>query len=80
MSLADHNQLGLACNPNVYPKDDVFNLFQGPFSMKRRCFVGYDTNKFVFDYALDFHKKYKGKAKFSYNVLMDAHEWTTFVP
>lgn len=32
------------------------------------------------DYILDFHKKYKGKAKFSYNYFAEGHEWTTFVP
>lgn len=32
------------------------------------------------EYAFDFHKKYKGKPKFSYNVFIDGHELSTFVP
>lgn len=42
--------------------------------------MGQETGKYVFDYAVDFHRKYKGKAKYSYNVLIDGHEWSTFVP
>ena len=52
-------------------------MMQGPFSITKRCFLKKDVSQYIFDYALDFHKKYKGKRKYSFNYLMDGHEMTT---
>ena len=52
----------------------------GPFSITEHCFLKKDVSNYVFDFAIDFHKKYKGKAKYSFNYQIDAHEPSTFVP
>ena len=74
--------MGIACNPTVFPysPDDPMADYVGPESMTRKCYLGTDVAKHVFDYALDFHKKYSNKAKYSWNAIIDGHEWSTFVP
>ena len=76
---ADHVQMGIACDPLNFPLKQLYGFMEGPFSITKRCFMKKQVDHWLFTYGLDFHKKYKGKAHYSFNTFMDGHETTTLV-
>ncbi len=62
-----------------FPADNLYGMIDGPFSITRRCFLKDDVSNIILKSALDFHKKYKGKPKYSFNEFMDGHEASTLV-
>ena len=71
--------MGVACDPLSLPFDEPLGIVAGPFSVTQRCFLGENLGKYAFDFQVDFHKKYKDNAKYSWSYLMDGHEFTTMV-
>ena len=39
MTKCDHDNLGLACDSNLYPYIDPYGFLKGPFSIKQRCML-----------------------------------------
>merc|ERR1712226_1829847 len=76
---ADHNLMGVGCEPELLPYHDPLGPMKGPFSMVPRCFIGKNANQYAFEHNLDFVQKYTDKRKYSMGYLMDGHEFTTLL-
>ena len=74
----DHELISLFCEPN-YSNKYTLNLFQGPYSLFRRCLYGRDSFEYVLEFGekfLDAYKNYPKLLKLGFN---DAHEPTNEV-
>lgn len=71
--------MSLACDTNVYPLKVSNGPMRGPFSIRERCFLGKNMDEHIYDFVLDFLRKYKNKPKYSYNEIVSGHEITSYV-
>ena len=70
----DHEFISLFCDPN-YSYPDLKNpIFNGPFSLMRKCLYGTDTFNHVFEYGRQFLETYKNQRKFLKLAFIDGHD------
>ncbi|KAL4482506.1 hypothetical protein ABPG72_001482 [Tetrahymena utriculariae] len=72
----DHETQSYACDPNFQDPESKFGLFQGPYSIVRRCLYGKTMAEYPLDYAKSFFKKYKDNQKFMHLEFSYGHEGT----
>ena len=70
----DHEFISLFCDPN-YTHPELKNpIFNGPFSLMRKCLYGNDTFNHVFEYGKQFLENYRNQRKFFKLAFIDGHE------
>ncbi|KAL4463269.1 hypothetical protein ABPG74_007270 [Tetrahymena malaccensis] len=72
----DHETQSYACDPNFQDPESKFGLFQGPYSITRRCLYGKTMAEYPLDYAKSFFKKYQDNQKFMHLEFSYGHEGT----
>lgn len=62
-----------ACDENLFPTENPFNLYYGPYGMEHRCFYKRDITEIQTDYVKQFWSLYSEKRKFMYMRLVSGH-------
>lgn len=72
----DHEALSIACDPNYHDPESPYGVFNGPYSITRRCLYGQDVFDHVYEYGNQFWRTYKEEKKLLYLDFLIAHEGT----
>ena len=72
----DHENVALFCDPSYYDRTNPYPLFQGSFSVIRRCLYKKDSYEYVLEYGKQFWEKYLDNKKYLRLSFIDAHEGT----
>jgi hypothetical protein len=72
----DHEGTPLACDPHYTPKVNPNGLFDGPYSISKRCMYKKHMFEHQFEYATQFWTSYSHEKKFFMLEFLDSHEPT----
>eukprot|EP01112_Ceratiomyxa_fruticulosa_P012846 TRINITY_DN357_c0_g2_i5.p1 TRINITY_DN357_c0_g2~~TRINITY_DN357_c0_g2_i5.p1 ORF type:complete len:673 (+),score=111.64 TRINITY_DN357_c0_g2_i5:101-2119(+) len=72
----DHHLVAPFCLPEAHPMPEPYGIWNGPYSIRRRCLAGRETGEYVFEYTNEFKKAYSDLPQFSISSFIDAHEGT----
>ncbi|EGC31699.1 hypothetical protein DICPUDRAFT_99127 [Dictyostelium purpureum] len=72
----DHELVLPFCSPQVFPLERPFGIFEGPYSIRRRCLGNKHIHDRIFDYINQIFDNYSKVGKIVSAGLMDAHEGT----
>ncbi|EGC30482.1 hypothetical protein DICPUDRAFT_50727 [Dictyostelium purpureum] len=72
----DHELALPFCSPHLHPAERPFGVFDGPYSIRRRCLGEKHVHERIFDYINQYWDNYKDVGKIATATLMDAHEGT----
>ena len=75
----DHEHNNLYCDPNFSIPGSPYSLFQGIYSIQRRCLYSHDSHHYVYDFGKKFWETYTGVPKYLRLGFLDAHEGTAEV-
>ncbi|KAK5581021.1 hypothetical protein RB653_001048 [Dictyostelium firmibasis] len=72
----DHELVLPFCSPLAFPLERPFGIFEGPYSIRRRCLGNKHIHDKIFDYINQFWDNYYDVGKIVTATFMDAHEGT----
>eukprot|EP00762_Andalucia_godoyi_P005639 ANDGO_06450.mRNA.1 hypothetical protein ACA1_203060 len=75
-SFFDNEFVPLFCHDDYYPVDIPFGVFQGPFSIRRRCLKSRFVHEYALDYSLNWWDAHSGDQRFLWTALTEGHEGT----
>jgi hypothetical protein len=75
----DHENVAMFCDPNFEDKNDKWSILSGKSSVLRKCFYGFDSFEYNFEYISQFLEAYKSERKYFRISIGDGHEATTEV-
>ncbi|KAK5575371.1 hypothetical protein RB653_010630 [Dictyostelium firmibasis] len=75
----DHEIALPFCSPQLHPPEKPFGIFEGPYSIRRRCLGDKHVHETIFQYINQFWENYKDVGKILHTTFMDGHEGTNEV-
>ncbi|KAM9942847.1 hypothetical protein ACTFIT_006240 [Dictyostelium discoideum] len=72
----DHELVLPFCSPLAFPLERPFGIFEGPYSIRRRCLGNKHIHDKIFDYINQLWDNYYDVGKIVTATFMDAHEGT----
>ncbi|KAM9984553.1 hypothetical protein ACTFIY_008963 [Dictyostelium cf. discoideum] len=75
----DHEMALPFCSPQLHPPEKPFGIFEGPYSIRRRCLGDKHVHETIFQYINQFWENYKDVGKILHTTFMDGHEGTNEV-